>query len=119
MKGKILVCLVILVTVFGSLAVAQEEDEGYTGPGLETVTVAEAKRLANNQPVVLSGVIERYLGDAKYLFTDDTGSIIIEIDDRLWSGISVSEEDTVEITGEVDKGFTKIEIIAGRITKEE
>lgn len=119
MKQKVLVCLVILLTVFGSLAAAQEEDGGYTGPGLEPVTVVEAKSLRNNTPVVLTGIIERYLGDEEYLFTDDTGSIIVEIDDNLWRGLSVGAEDTVEITGEVDKGFTKIEIDVSRITKQE
>ncbi|MDR2246475.1 MAG: NirD/YgiW/YdeI family stress tolerance protein [Treponema sp.] len=117
MKQKVLVCLVILAAVFGSPAAAQEEGEGYTGPGLEAVTVAEAKRLRNNTPVVLVGIIERYLGDEEYLFTDDTGSIIVDIENNLWSGISVSAEDTVEITGEVDRGFRKIEIDASRITK--
>jgi uncharacterized protein (TIGR00156 family) len=62
--------------------------------------VEAAKDLRNDYPVILRGKIERFLGDEKYLFTDETGSVIVEIDDRLWRGFSADQNDTVEITGE-------------------
>jgi uncharacterized protein (TIGR00156 family) len=98
----------------GSILNAQE---GYRGPGPAVVTVEAAKTLKDEYPVKVQGKIERFLGDEKYLFTDDTGSIVIEIDKKLWRGISVDQEDIVEITGEVDRGSKGVEIEAAAITK--
>ena len=103
---------IMLASVTGT-AVAQ----GYTGPGLDAVTVAEAKNLRDDSPVVLRGKIERFLGDEKYLFTDSTGTITIEIDNRLWAGLSINQNDTVEISGEVDKDFHGVEIEVNSIKK--
>jgi uncharacterized protein (TIGR00156 family) len=114
MKRPFFACLIVILTLAGSLAGAQE---GFRGPGPEVVTVDVAKGLKDDHPVVLRGRIERFLGDEKYLFADETGSIIVEIDKKLWRGLSVDQNDTVEITGEVDKGFSKIEIEARSIKK--
>jgi uncharacterized protein (TIGR00156 family) len=113
MKAKHLVCLAVLLVLTGLTVYAQ----GYTGPGLESITVAAAKNLRDNSPVVLRGRIERSLGDEKYLFSDDSGTITVEIDDRLWVGLSVNQNDTVEISGEVDKDFRSIEIEVSAIKK--
>ena len=43
---------------------------GFTGPGLEVSTVAEAAKLGDDTPVVVVGHIEKSLGDEKYLFKD-------------------------------------------------
>jgi uncharacterized protein (TIGR00156 family) len=108
------VYFVLSLAFTGSMLNAQE---GYRGLGVDIVTVETAKSLRDDCPVTLRGKIERFLGDEKYLFTDDTGSIIIEIDNRLWRGISVDQNDTVEITGEVDREFTRVEIEASSIKK--
>jgi uncharacterized protein (TIGR00156 family) len=103
-----------MLTFAGSLVTAQE---GFRGPGPDIVTVEVAKSLRDDYPVVLRGKIDRYLGDEKYLFIDETGNIIVEIDHKLWRGLSIDQNDTVEITGEVDKGFARIEIEASSIKK--
>ncbi|MDR1933173.1 MAG: NirD/YgiW/YdeI family stress tolerance protein [Spirochaetales bacterium] len=103
-----------LLTVAGLTLYAQD---GYTGPGPEPITVEEAKNLRDDSPVTLRGKIERFLGDEKYLFSDDSGSIIVEIDNRLWNGVSVNQNDTVEIIGEIDKDFKGIEVEASSIKK--
>ena len=103
-----------IMLVFGTgTAVAQ----GYTGPGLSPVTVADAKNLRDDSPVVLQGKIEMFLGNEKYLFTDSTGTITVEIDNRLWAGLSINQNDTVEISGEVDKNFRGVEIEVNSIKK--
>jgi uncharacterized protein (TIGR00156 family) len=112
-KGKQLICLAGLLALCGLTIYAQ----GYTGPGLEPVTVAEARELRDDSPVVLRGKIERSLGDENYLFSDGSGTITIEIDHRLWNGLSVSQDDTVEISGEVDREFGSVKIDVNRITK--
>jgi uncharacterized protein (TIGR00156 family) len=113
MKMKHLVCLTVLLALTGLTVYAQ----GYTGPGLEPITVTAAKRLRDNSPVVLQGKIERFLGDEKYTFTDASGTITVDIDDRLWYDLSVNQDDTVVISGEVDKDFLSIEIDVRSIQK--
>lgn len=90
---------------------------GYTGPSAAAMTVAEAKELRDDSPVILIGKITKSLGGEKYLFTDGTETVTIEIDDDDWRGLTVGENDTVEIRGEVDKGFTSYEIDVDSIVK--
>ncbi len=90
---------------------------GYTGPTIDTVSVADAKKLSDDTPVVLVGKISKSLGGEKYLFSDGTDTVTIEIDDDDWRGLSVSEKDTVEIRGEVDKDFLSVEIDVDSISK--
>jgi uncharacterized protein (TIGR00156 family) len=73
--------------------------------------------MRDDTPVVLRGTITRSLGDEKYMFADDTDSVIIEIDHHRWAGLSISPEDTVEITGEVERDFRRVEIDVSKITK--
>ena len=88
--------------------------EGFTGPGkarqYQTVTVSQAKNLPDDFLVILTGNIIQSLGDEKYTFRDSTGDITIEIDRKVWRGLSVGVSDTVEIQGEVDVGRRGVKI---------
>jgi len=108
------------VLLLGSLVTlnAQQKKGGFTGPGLKAISVKEAKTLKDDTPVLLQGKILRSLGNEKYLFSDNSETITIEIDDKLWGELSVGENDTVVITGEVDKErFSKVEIEVNGIRK--
>jgi uncharacterized protein (TIGR00156 family) len=113
MKHTKVIAIAVLLALTGLTVYAQ----GYTGPGLESITVTAAKRLRDHSPVVLQGKIERFLGDEKYSFTDASGKITVDIDDRLWYGLSVNQDDTVVISGEIDKDFLSIEIDVYSIQK--
>lgn len=80
---------------------------GFTGPSVAAVSVVEAQKLGDDTPVVLVGSIEKSLGGEKYLFKDATGTIVVEIDDEDWNGVTVSETDVIEIRGEIDKDLMK------------
>jgi uncharacterized protein (TIGR00156 family) len=108
------ICFIAVLTLIGGFANAQE---GFSGPGPDIVSIDAAKNLKDDYPVILRGRIERFLGDEKYLFTDKTGSIIVEIDNKLWRGLSIDQNDPIEITGEADRGFTMMEIEASSIKK--
>jgi uncharacterized protein (TIGR00156 family) len=69
---------------------------------LFNVTVAEAKSLPDDAKVLLTGNIAESLGDEKYIFRDATGELKVEIERKLLRNIFVSENDMVEIEGEVD-----------------
>lgn len=88
--------------------------EGFKGPGSAAqstpTTISEAKKLPDDAWVVLRGNITRAFGDEKYEFRDDTGTIKIEIDQKVWRGISVDEKALVEIRGEVDHELMSVEI---------
>ncbi|MDR2419556.1 MAG: NirD/YgiW/YdeI family stress tolerance protein [Treponema sp.] len=114
MKRKIFGCLLLALALIGSMVYAQE---GYRGPSANPVTVERAKGMRDDAAVTLRGKLEQFLGDEKYLFADDTGSIIVEIENKLWRGLSVDQNDTVEITGEIDRDFKKIEVEVRSIKK--
>lgn len=91
---------------------------GFTGPGPDLVTVQQALTMGDDAIVSLRGNIAKSLGDEHYLFQDATGSIEVEIDDDDWRGQQVGPEDTVLITGEVDRGWSKITIDVDRLVKQ-
>ena len=67
--------------------------------------------------VILQGNIQKKVGDELYLFSDGNDTIMVEIDDDDWNGLSIGPNDVVEISGEVDKGWTSIEIDVDQIKK--
>ncbi|MCL1947019.1 MAG: NirD/YgiW/YdeI family stress tolerance protein [Chitinivibrionia bacterium] len=86
---------------------------GFTGPSAgQVVTVKQAKKLRDDSMVILQGNISRSLGNEKYSFVDGTGEIILEIDLEIWSGQSISENDKVEIYGEIEfeKGKKQVDV---------
>ena len=109
--------LVFLAALLVGGAVQAQQGGGYRGPGVTAITVAEAKKLRDDAPVVLRGNITRFLGDENYLFSDGSGNIVIEIDDTLWNGLSVDQNDTVEIAGEIDKDLKGVKVEVKRIRK--
>ena len=80
---------------------------GFVEETISIVSVADAKNMKDDAYVVLQGTIQQNLGDENYLFKDDSGTVVIEIDDDDWNGVTVGPEDTVEIRGEVDTHWRK------------
>ena len=79
----------------------------------EVVSVEQAKNAKDDTYVVLQGYIEKSLGDEKYLFRDETGSIKVEIKDKRFRGLTIYPDDFIQISGEIDKGWfsaTEIEV---------
>ena len=90
---------------------------GFSGPSIAPSKVRDVKKMRDDTNVVLVGKIEKSLGGEKYQFTDETGSIIVEIDEEKWMGVEVSPTDIVEIYGEVDKDWKRIKVDVDRIIK--
>lgn len=85
-------------------AAAHAQTGGFTGPdNRKVVTVAEATELPDDTMVRLVGYITESAGDENYVFSDDTGTIVVEIDSDEWNGLEVTPTVQVEIAGEVDK----------------
>ena len=90
---------------------------GFGGPSASPTRVAQAMTLRDDSPVILRGKIERFLGNEKYTFSDSTGSMTVEIDRRIWGTLSVNENDTVEISGEIDRERNTVEVEVRSIRK--
>ena len=113
MKKSLLILLVTFMTLASANAQLAGGFRGPRAPSMVTITVQEALSKRDDTIVVLEGKIVNALGDEKYLFRDNTGDVIIEIDDEDWHGVQVTPEDTLEIVGKVDKDFmeqTKIDV---------
>ncbi|MDR2193452.1 MAG: NirD/YgiW/YdeI family stress tolerance protein [Treponema sp.] len=102
---------VVLAVMALLIGVSLHAQEGYHGPGLAPITVQEAKTMKDVSPVALRGRIVAFLwieqtmpNYSYYVFSDETGSIRLMIDKSLWKGLSVTENDTVEITGMMTRG---------------
>lgn len=120
MKKSLAVSALALTLAFSSAAIAKDNlGGGFTGPNAPSlkVTVAEAQKLSDETPVILTGKIEQGLGDEKFQFRDATGIITLEIDNDDWKGVNVTPTDMVEVHGEIDKGFTKLEVEVDSIIK--
>lgn len=97
---------------------------GFQGPtsGVQADTVKKALSSWDDAPVVLTGhITERLAGsDDKYLFKDDTGQIVVDIDHEVFAGRNVTPQTRVRLSGKVDKDMmepTKIDVKVLEILK--
>ncbi len=77
----------------------------------EIISVSEIAELKDGDYVIMQGNILEKTGDETYNFKDNTGTIILEIDDDSWADITVTPNDIVIIEGEVDKNMMNPTII--------
>jgi len=94
----------------GSLALLQPASgqAQYTGPSTHhaPATVAEIlKNPVDDQDVVLRGHLLRKVGNEKYIFSDGTGEIRVEIEAEDFPPEQIDDKAQVEIRGEVEKDF--------------
>ncbi len=115
-------------------AVAVAQPSNYTGPsnapkaaaqgsysGPNNVPVMTVKQLLDtgrdDQVARLQGRIVSFEGRERYTFEDETGRIIVEIDDEDFpAGQTIGAEQRVELLGELDKGSRKTEFEVDRVT---
>jgi uncharacterized protein (TIGR00156 family) len=120
---KLFTFVVFCFAVFVSITSVYGQ-EGYVGPGgktnskePKTVTINQARMLPDDSWVILTGSIIYALGDEWYRFRDTTGDILVEIDRGIWRGLSVGENDSVEITGKLNSGLGRTVIDVKSIRK--
>jgi uncharacterized protein (TIGR00156 family) len=86
-----------------------------TQPAVWTVT--EVMSLPDNTPVIMRGYITKNMGNNIFVFEDDSGTIMLEIDEEDWNGNTVRVDDIVTIYGNVDKGTNYTEIDVNSVVK--
>jgi uncharacterized protein (TIGR00156 family) len=130
-KNRLSVMFALVLTVMLALGASQafakgDKDGGYygqtsggfSGPGPAVVTVEQVKGMSDDARVALRGHIIQSLGGKDYVFKDATGTINVEISNKRWQGQNIGPNDLVEIHGEVDKEWSKLEIEVKRIIKQ-
>ena len=91
---------------------------GFLGPRYGVNSVKAALSAWDDTWVEIKGKIISQVGHEKYKFSDGKDTIIIEIDDDDWGGLSVGPDELITIYGEVDGNALKAnEIDVKRITK--
>lgn len=75
-------------------------------------TVQDAQNMPEDAMVVLQGNISKRIKKDKYLFNDNTGEMLVEIDGYAWNGQEVSPTDVITIVGQIDKdgNITMLEV---------
>jgi len=102
---KMMMNTVLAATLMGSIgtaAVASSETAVNQAAFAKTTTVKQALAMKDDSKVQLKGHVVKAVGDEKYQFRDNTGTITVEIDDELWQGKPVSAKTPMVIIGEVD-----------------
>ena len=93
------------ISIFSLASVASAQ---YVGPSSQTQPRSVAAILKNpvdDQAVVLSGFILRKVGNEKYIFSDGTGEIRVDIDAKHFPAQKIDDKVKVELRGEVEKDF--------------
>ena len=102
---KMMMNTVLAATLMGSIgtaAVASSVTAVNQAAFAKTTTVKQALTMKDDSKVQLKGYVVKAVGDEKYQFRDNTGTITVEIDDELWQGKPVSAKTPMVIIGEVD-----------------
>ena len=75
-------------------------------------TVTEVMSLPDETPVVMRGRITKNMGNNIFVFEDNSGTIMMEIEEDDWNGNTVRVDDIVTVYGNVDKGqnYTEIDV---------
>ena len=77
--------------------------------------VSDVQNMADDTMVYVEGFIIQNLGNEKYTFQDDSGTLTVEIDDDLMKNNQVSPTTMVWIAAEVDKNGDIVELDAEEI----
>ena len=112
MKKISVLTLAVLMPICGAMAgTGKTMNNGMNNqPAVWTVT--EVVSLPDDTPVVMRGRITKNMGNNIFVFEDNSGTIMMEIEEDDWNGNTVRVDDIVTVYGNVDKGqnYTEIDV---------
>ena len=118
MKKISVLTLIAAMPICGAIAGPGTMNNGMMNNKQPAVwTVTEIMSLPDNTPVVMRGYITKNMGNNIFVFEDDSGTIMLEIDEEDWNGNTVRVDDIVTVYGNVDKGTNYTEIDVNSIVK--
>ena len=80
-------------------------------------SVSEALKMNEDTIVTLRGNIVDKISEDKYTFKDSTGTMMVDIDNDKWAGISQDTKDMLELSGEIDREAGTVELDVDSIKK--
>lgn len=98
----------ILIVLSASALISPLASAQYVGPSTTPTYQSVADVLKNpidDARVVLEGYIIRQVGKEKYIFSDGTTEIRVEIDRKYFPATPINEKTKVQIRGEIEKDF--------------
>jgi len=104
---------IAMLSWFAILAIGAVPERGFAdfqGPGTQPGDITVQQILSkprDEQVVVLQGTIVRQEKKDRYVFTDGTGVIRVEIDAKKFPAQTVDPTTRVQIRGEVEKDFLR------------
>ena len=104
-------------TLFAGHAIAQTFGPPASRMAAKTVTVQQAKALADDTEVVVEGRITSRIRDEHYRFEDSSGWIEVEIDDDDWNGVETTASQQVRLIGEVEKSRRSVKLDVDRVER--
>jgi uncharacterized protein (TIGR00156 family) len=108
MHAKKLKSIAVLLAAGAAVVFSATSQAQYVGPSTHVAAHSVAEVLKNpvdDQAVVLRGTIIKKVGNEKYIFTDGTGEIRVEIDDKHFAHQRFDAQTKVELRGEIEKDF--------------
>ncbi|OOF61598.1 YgiW/YdeI family stress tolerance OB fold protein [Rodentibacter pneumotropicus] len=115
--SSIAVCGTALAQGFNNGSASQVQ-QGFVNENAVVKTVSDALKANDDTPVRLEGQIVKQLGKKDFIFKDGSGQEIqIEIDKKVWNGITVNPQDQIQIIGKVDKEWNNTEIDVKQVIK--
>ncbi len=106
---KVMLVLVAIMMVSPAYAGFQPAGQNAV-TGLEVVT-----KMPDESFVTVEGNIVKQIGKEKYLLKNGNATIAVDIDDELIWNVTITPNDKVRITGEVDRDFRGVELEASRV----
>lgn len=112
---KLFLSAALLLPIAGTTQAAGAQPIG-PQHGYTPVSIAAAKDARDDALVQVQGRIVKRLSGEEYELQDATGTIVVEIDDELWQGLNVTDQDQVSINAEVDQDWNGTELDAQSLT---
>lgn len=107
---------IFIHTLLSLFSISNVFAAGFSG-NADKLSVIEALKQPDDSYVIVEGNIVKRISSDKYLFKDSTGTMTVEIDNEIWGNIDVSEKDTLELSGEIERKFNSIHLDVDTVKK--
>lgn len=111
----------VLLALSGAVYAQSFNGGGYSGPSLETITIADLVDVSPNEYVIVIGYLEQQRTPGRFVFADGTVddgnyvSVIARIDGPAWVNLEVDDGTAVLLYGIILKSEYGTEILVERV----
>jgi uncharacterized protein YdeI (BOF family) len=112
---------IVLLALSGAVYAQSFDGGGYSGPSLETITIADLVDVYPNEYVIVYGYLEQQRTPGRFVFADGSVdednyvSVIARIDGPAWVNLEIDDSAPVLLYGIVLKSEYSTEILVERV----